>query len=136
MSDSIKTRKPKKADRRETPRGPHRRLDDKRKDKLRQTKYSKIQETSKVQMTNLKAPDHIAAPWTQEQVDLLNKYQHGGQFHPYTCGNDRGSIAHKDYALATRQSDDGILVATRDGWRCPVCNYKQDWYMDGFPSSK
>lgn len=56
--------------------------------------------------------DPIKAPWTPEQVKALNEFQACPSVHPYTCGgcNNR----------------DG-LVATAEGWRCPDCDYKQDW---------
>lgn len=61
----------------------------------------------------------IKAPWTEEQVKMLNLYQTNCLFHPYTCGN--GSHT---------------LTATRDGWICEECQkngteYKQDWCLEG-----
>lgn len=56
-------------------------------------------------------PEFIEAPFTLRQVELLNKYQENSAFHPYTCGNDSNHI----------------LVADIDGWRCPECDYKQNW---------
>jgi len=57
-------------------------------------------------------PDKIVPPWSAEQVAGLNGYQRSGVFHPYTCGD------------ASCRAD---LVATRDGWRCPHCSYRQTW---------
>lgn len=57
--------------------------------------------------------------FTQEQVDKLNKYQKSGKFHPYTCGGNRTDEDHLD--------GEGILVATKYGWICPYCDYKQKW---------
>ena len=54
----------------------------------------------------------LNAPWSEEQVLLLNKYQNEGLFHPYTCGNCRE-----------------ILIATKDGWICNKCDYKQNWCL-------
>lgn len=51
-------------------------------------------------------------PWTDEQVEALNRYQREGKFHPFTCGNDS---RHQN------------LVATKDGWICPNCDYTQNW---------
>lgn len=70
--------------------------------------------------------NQIKTPWTDEQVRNLNAYQQSGQFHPFTCGGDRGDDAHKAYA-AEHGGDWGQLVATKDGWVCPVCSYRQDW---------
>jgi hypothetical protein len=56
--------------------------------------------------------EKISAPWTDEQVTNLNAYQQGDVWHPFTCGNDS---RHRD------------LVATRDGWICPDCDYTQNW---------
>ena len=56
----------------------------------------------------------IKTPWTPDQVDALNRYQHSGRFHGYTCNNYH--IEHQ------------LLVATEDGWICPMqCGYTQDW---------
>lgn len=54
----------------------------------------------------------VRAPFTPEQVERLNKWQQCGVVHPFTCGNP------------DCRSD---LVATPDGWKCPNCNYIQDW---------
>lgn len=52
------------------------------------------------------------APWTDEQVKSLNKYQQCSWVHPFTCG---GKNCRR------------VLVATPNGWICPKCDYKQDW---------
>ena len=75
----------------------------------------------------------ITTPWTLEQTDSLNKYQVSGQFHPFTCGGNRGDKAHKEYAQNHKQ-DSGLLIATPEGWKCPVCSYTQNWahsFMSG-----
>ena len=57
--------------------------------------------------------DTITAPWTQAQVDSLNRRQLSKDFHPYTCGID---------------SSHPYLVATVNGWQCwGDCPYVQDW---------
>lgn len=56
----------------------------------------------------------VSVPWTNEQVDNLNAFQHAGWVHHYTCGND----AHTDHV---------DLIATPDGWICPECDYRQGW---------
>ena len=55
----------------------------------------------------------IDAPWTDEQVRCLNRFQQYAFVHPFTCVN-----AHEG---------DRVLVATREGWRCPSCSYTQTW---------
>lgn len=69
----------------------------------------------------------IKTPWTDEQVRALNEYQRKGQFHPMTCGGNRSDAAHKQYATEHNEPDLGLLVATNDGWKCPVCDYTQNW---------
>lgn len=60
------------------------------------------------------------APWTDEEVRLLNQHQQNPQFHPFTCGSgNRTDEKHLD--------GEGVLVATPDGWVCPYCDYRQDW---------
>ncbi len=62
--------------------------------------------------------DDVTAPFTPEQVDLLTRFQTGGWFHPFTCGR-----------RSEHRENEGILIATIEGWRCPVesCTYEQDW---------
>ncbi len=63
----------------------------------------------------------LEAPWTDEQVTQLNRFQHGGYFHPFTCG-----------IRDTHPDNEGILIATPEGWHCPVqtCPYRQAWCHD------
>lgn len=58
----------------------------------------------------------IYAPFSDEQVIKLNEFQKSKRFHPFTCG---GCDRNRD--------DQGILIATNDGWVCPCGKYKQDW---------
>lgn len=84
--------------------------------------------------------EKIYAPWTEEQVDGLNRFQRSGKFHPFTCG-----IAHGDFDPETMEpiknaalqvnpewhkSLDDVLVATPQGWKCPSCKYTQNWAHD------
>ena len=64
--------------------------------------------------------DTIQAPWTDEQVAALNKYQFSGVMHPFTCGKPEG-LPH---TITTE-----VLIATTDGWICAVkgCSYTQNW---------
>ena len=51
------------------------------------------------------------APWTEEQIERLDKRQQDLTKHPYTCG-----VCGKR------------LTAYRDGWHCDYCNqYIQTW---------
>lgn len=60
----------------------------------------------------------VYAPWSPNEVAALNDYQQAGWFHPFTCG-----------IRDEHPSDEGILVATENGWVCPVesCDYTQTW---------
>lgn len=97
------------------------------------------------------------APWTVEEVELLNDEQVAGRVHPYTCGqcrdnlgtrfygNDDGStrqwIALDDLAVQTAGPvrkklltnkfihRERALVATLNGWICPTCDYTQNYYV-------
>lgn len=65
-------------------------------------------------------PGTIKTPWTQEQCDRLNAFQKSRRFHPFTCGSgNRCDENHLD--------GEGVLVATPDGWKCPYCDYTQEW---------
>lgn len=69
----------------------------------------------------------IEPPWSVQQVAALNRWQHCGWVHPFTCGSDnRMDTAHKAYALALN-TDEGALIATPNGWFCPACSYTQKW---------
>ena len=56
---------------------------------------------------------------TKEEVEKLNKEQHEGIFHPYTCCGYNGCIR-------SEQDDDGILVATEECWVCPCGKYNKN----------
>jgi len=56
--------------------------------------------------------DIFKAPFSSEQVHMLEQRQAQVEMHPYTCG-----------ALYCREN----LVPTRAGWVCPKCDYKQNW---------
>jgi rubrerythrin len=78
--------------------------------------------------------EKLTAPWTDEQVSALNRFQTERQFHPFTCGGDRTDAAHRAYQ-AEHGGDFGQLVATKDGWVCPVCGYRQQW-AHGFMATR
>jgi hypothetical protein len=65
-------------------------------------------------------------PWTDEEVERLNRRQGIAVLHPYTCAADgtHDSVKH---------SDRRILVAHPDGWWCPFdgCLYHQTWAHEG-----
>jgi hypothetical protein len=60
--------------------------------------------------------EKVFAPWDSIQIESLRAFQAVGVLHPYTCGN--GGHSH------------GVLKATRDGWVCEHCDYKQDWALE------
>lgn len=93
--------------------------------------------------------DIIESPFSKDQVDRLNNYQIQGMFHPFTCPDD-GDDKHIKYEFNRKHSGEnyeeyienehkkGIpypemeftatnLVATENGWICPVCGYTQNW---------
>lgn len=50
--------------------------------------------------------------WTEEQCRHLNAGQQDETHHPYTCGNN---------------SNHRPLIATKQGWICYDCDYRQFW---------
>lgn len=60
------------------------------------------------------------APWSPMQVAVLNAFQAEPNCHPFTCGTNSSP-------LATEPKCSGVLVAEPDGWRCPLCDYRQGW---------
>lgn len=66
----------------------------------------------------------IRPPFTPEQVQRLNEGQTNtgdGMIHPYTC-RYRSEKPHGHVG-----GDLGVMIATRDGWVCPYCDYTQEW---------
>lgn len=91
----------------------------------------------------------ITAPWSDELVKQLNKYQTNGCGHPYTCGSCRdkyhtrfivnnGKLIPEPLDFKPWEGDnwkqvvikDRNLVATRHGWICHTCDEIQDWCLD------
>ena len=70
-------------------------------------------------------PERLTAPFTPAAVAALNEWQKTRWVHPFTCA-DRDTPQHHAYAKAMGQGDHGVLIATRIGWVCPVCGYRQD----------
>ena len=64
--------------------------------------------------------DSRKAPWTEEEVDNLRKFQSLEWVHPFTC------CGHKN-CERTEREDQGVLIPTAEGWVCPCGKYKQDW---------
>lgn len=58
-------------------------------------------------------PDSLA-PWTAEQAANIERFQHDGTVHPFTCPNC--------------ERRDALLVA-ETGLSCP-CGYQQNWVHD------
>lgn len=60
--------------------------------------------------------DKVLAPWTEQEVENLHRYQVAGNFHPFTCGGTRHRYTTE-------------LVPTVQGWECPAprCTYTQQW---------
>lgn len=63
--------------------------------------------------------NRVEAPFDDQQVENLNRYQQFGLFHGFTCGRDHDDPRH--------------LVATPAGWVCPKegCEYTQTWAHEG-----
>lgn len=74
---------------------------------------------------------------TQEEIDNLNSRQDEGKFHPYTCcgGNENTPNCKREISYQARikgvdvpytSNNEGVLVATLEGWICPCGQYKQE----------
>lgn len=55
----------------------------------------------------------IRAPFTPDQVEQLNRYQNFGFVHEFTCANNH--------------EGNRVLIASAEGWKCPSCDYTQNW---------
>ena len=71
----------------------------------------------------------IKAPFTKEQVEKLNNYQKSGRFHPFTCCSPENipECMRRNKTGKTYEDNDGLLLATEQGWVCPCGKYTQDW---------
>lgn len=65
--------------------------------------------------TEDRQPTKIYAPWDDDVVAGLNRYQIEQPFHPFTCPSNH--------------SGETLLSAYLDGWHCSrsYCGYTQDW---------
>lgn len=77
--------------------------------------------------------------FTPEIVNELNTRQMSGSTHPYTCcGGDENTPSCKRRDSSNRRyqgeiipytsENEGVLIATENGWICPCGQYKQNWY--------
>jgi hypothetical protein len=62
----------------------------------------------------------IKVPFTDEQVEALNKFQTLGYMYEFTCMRYKG-------CNCSDENNWGLLTATNEGWICPCGKYKQDW---------
>jgi len=60
------------------------------------------------------------APWTDEQVENLKKWQVHPFAHPFTC------CSHDD-CDRLNQPNEGALIPSNEGWVCPCGKWKQNW---------
>jgi hypothetical protein len=65
----------------------------------------------------------INAPFTEEQVEKLKKYQENGKFHPFTCCS-QGS---NEKCERKNGVGEGLLIPSTEGWVCPCGEIKQNW---------
>jgi len=52
----------------------------------------------------------VKTPWSEGDVTKLIARQQNPTMHEHTCGDCPG-----------------VLIPTTNGWKCPDCDYKQDW---------
>jgi len=74
---------------------------------------------------------------TQETVDFLNRQQVAGSYHPHTCCSPpeikecKRRLSHNMRSLGKEveysRDNEGVLIATTEGWICPCGKYKQEW---------
>lgn len=73
----------------------------------------------------------IKAPWTDEQVAALNRWQQRGNVHPFTCGaSEPHPVGPPGSDSFKHRETNRTLIAENDGWHCPTCRYTQDWAWD------
>lgn len=77
------------------------------------------------------------APFSKELIEKLNANQNSGNSHPYTCGGSGHIPDCKRQAAYDKRfkgekvdftnENEGVLIATQEGWVCPCGKYTQDW---------
>lgn len=74
-----------------------------------------------------KKNERVKAPWNDDQLKNLNRFQKIGIMHPFTC------CSPEEIHECERRSgkNDGLLTATTNGWVCPCGKYTQDWCYPG-----
>jgi hypothetical protein len=74
------------------------------------------------------------APFTEDEIKIINDSQDHGMVHPYTCCSPDKLAAdcmRRNDSGSTFKENQGILIATKDGMICPCGKYKQDWVYAG-----
>lgn len=66
----------------------------------------------------------IKAPFNNEQIKNLKKYQKRGDRHPFTCRGDDINCNRSE------REDGGILIPKEEGMVCPCGKYTQKWVHD------
>lgn len=62
----------------------------------------------------------IAAPFSESEVEKINRWQENSYTHPFTC------CGHND-CDRSKQPNEGRLLATNEGLSCPCGAWKQNW---------
>jgi hypothetical protein len=80
------------------------------------------------------------ALFSEEQVNNLNEFQTLGKVHPFTCcGGDNVPECKRNMSYNRRRNgeevpysdeNEGVLIATKNGWVCPCGKYTQNWAHD------
>ena len=72
--------------------------------------------------------EYVQAPFSQEQIDKINKYQESGQSNVLTCIG-KIHIPKKGILERNRElcDNNGILVADKEGLVCPCGNCTEEW---------
>lgn len=74
--------------------------------------------------------------YRQEHIDSLNERQKSGKVHPYTCSGHNIAECKRSEAYKKRHNgeevlytneNEGILIATKNGWICPCGKYTQQF---------
>jgi|AntAceMinimDraft_6_1070360.scaffolds.fasta_scaffold03539_9 hypothetical protein len=59
------------------------------------------------------------------QVSKLNDHQTDSKSHGYTCCG--GDYPNNKNCQRNSRENEGLLLATNEGWVCPCGDYKQYW---------
>ncbi|MBO3272149.1 hypothetical protein [Hymenobacter defluvii] len=71
--------------------------------------------------------EKLHAPWSPEQVQLINAYQQSGSPLRLLCPHRSDAVGDTLFQALAPRTNKGLLHATAAGLRCSYCQHVQEW---------